>query len=75
MLSSLRNYLFWVRLLEKCYGDEQASNTCTYITSSAMLQKVSNEQGTTKQQEYIVMNPVCILLLLMYAYLVKYVRL
>jgi len=30
MLSSLRNYLFWVRLLEKCYGEEQASNTCTY---------------------------------------------
>ena len=44
-------------------------------TSSTMLHKVSNEQGTGKLQEQSVMNPVRILLLLMYVYLVKYLRL
>jgi len=38
----------------------------TPIKSSTMVQKVSDEQGTAKQQEQTVMNSVCTILVYIY---------
>jgi len=67
--SGLYNYLFSVGYYINVMGiNKQAKDTP--IKSSTMVQKVSNEQGTAKQQEQTVMNLVHTVLLLMYIYLI-----